>query len=197
MGRRLLVRGAGILAVAALVAGAVVLAVPYVPLLGTLSLVPASLLVLAIMGLALIESILRTSDAEERWVVKHLCLGLALMLAFDVFLFAESLLFGGMNAQLYAGRGVVGVLCAAPILVSLFRNPVHERRLRPSRELVLRSSIVMAAGVYLLLMALVGFWVREAGGQWGALTQVAFLIGSLCCWDLCSFRRRPWRDCGC
>lgn len=178
-GRDLLLRGAGSIAGAAAMAGLLTVAAPHVPLLGTLTLLPAGLLILAILGLALIESILRASDDEERWVFKHLCLGLALMLAFDVFVLAESLLFGGMDAQLYAARGVVGALCAVPILVSLFRKTAPGRRLRPSREVVLRSSIVMAAGIYLLLMALVGFWMREAGGQWGALTQVAFLIGSI------------------
>ncbi|EKV32766.1 Multi-sensor Signal Transduction Histidine Kinase [Caenispirillum salinarum AK4] len=178
-GRRLMLRGAAVILGTGAAAGLLAVAGPLLPVLGTLSLVPAGLLVLAILGLALIESILRAADDEGRWVVKHLCLGLAIMLAFDVFLLAESLLFGGMDAQLYAARGAVGALCALPVMVSLFRKPVPGRRLRPSREVVLRSSIVMAAGVYLLLMAVVGFWMRDAGGEWGAVTQVVFLIGSV------------------
>lgn len=178
-GRHLFWKGAAIILGTGATVGGLFLAGPHLPLLGTLSLVPAGLLILAILGLALIESILRAADDEGRWVIKHLCLGLALMLAFDVFLLAESLLFGGMDAQLYAARGVVGALCALPIMVSLFRKPAPGRRIMPSREVVLRSSIVMAAGVYLLLMAVVGYWVRDAGGQWGAVTQVAFLIGSV------------------
>lgn len=166
-GRRLALRGAALILGTGAVAALLFVVGPDLPLLGTLSLVPAGLLVLAILALALIESILRAADDEGRWVIKHLCLGLGLMMAFDVYLLAEALLFAGMDAQLYAARGLVGALCAVPIVVSLFRKPVPGRRLKPSREVVLRSSIVMAAGIYLMLMAVVGYWMREAGGQWG------------------------------
>lgn len=141
---------------------------------------PTVLLVLSVAGLALVETILRTHDAAGRWVVKHLCLGVGVMLAYDVYLFAEALLFSGIDPHLYVARGLVGALCAVPVAVSLFRKPVAGgRRIQPSRDILLKSSIFLAAGVYLLVMALAGYWIREVGGRWGPVTQAGFLVGSL------------------
>lgn len=176
-GRRLAGWGVGLTLAAGLLAGSAALAAPALP--AAAALVPAALVVLAVVGLALVESILRQRDVEERWTVKHLCLGLGVVLAFDVFLFAEGLLFNGLDPDMVAGRGMVDALCAGVIVVSLFRKTAGTRRLQPSREILLKSTTLLAAGVYLLMMALAGYWIREVGGTWGSATQAAFLTGSL------------------
>lgn len=176
-GRRLAILGPLAVLSVGILAGGAALAGP--ALAAAAALLPAGLLVLAVVGLALIESILRQRDVEERWTVKHLCLGLAVLFAFDVFLFAEGLLFNGLDADMYAARGMVDALCAGAIAVSLFRKTASSRRLQPSREILLKSTTLLAAGLYLLMMALVGYWIREFGGTWGAATQAAFLAGSL------------------
>ena len=47
---------------------------------------------LAILGLVLLEQVYRNAEADRRWSVKPLCLGLAAMYGFDLYLYAEALL---------------------------------------------------------------------------------------------------------
>ncbi|GAA0596687.1 XrtA/PEP-CTERM system histidine kinase PrsK [Caenispirillum bisanense] len=176
-GRRLLLLGPLLVAGSGALVALVALLEDRLP--GVAGLMPAVLVMLAVAGLALVESILRQREPEERWAVKHLCLGVALLFAFDVFLFAEGLLFNGLDADMYAARGMVDALCAGAVVVSLFRRGTGTRRLQPSRELLLKSTTLLAAGLYLMLMALAGYWIREVGGTWGSATQAAFLAGSL------------------
>ncbi|SOD91009.1 XrtA/PEP-CTERM system histidine kinase PrsK [Caenispirillum bisanense] len=176
-GRRLALVGGG----AVLGAGALAAGVGLSDWIATTAphLMPVALLVLAVVGLALMESILRQRDVEERWAIKHLCLGLAVVFAFDVFLFADALLVNRLDANMVAARALVDALCAAAIGVSLFRSMDGGRRLRPSREILLKSTTLLATGVYLLVMSLVGYGIRGLGGSWGPASQAAFLAGSL------------------
>ena len=44
-----------------------------------------------------------------------------------------------------------------------------------SRDIVLQSSLVLAAGIYLSLIAVAGFYIRYIGGEWSNLIQATFL----------------------
>src|SRR5690606_14742350 len=48
-----------------------------------------------------------------------------------------------------------------------------------SRDVVLHSTLLMVAGAYLLLMALVGYAVKYLGGEWDATIQVVLIFLSL------------------
>ena len=45
-----------------------------------------------------------------------------------------------------------------------------------SRDIVLQSTLVLAAGLYLCLLALTGFYLRYFGGSWSELLQTSFMV---------------------
>lgn len=133
---------------------------------------------LAIAGLLVLEQIYRNAGNSERWALKFLCLGLGAVFAYDLFMYAEALLFRQMNAQLWQARGLVNALVVPWLLVAIARNRDWRMDLHVSRHVVFHTFTLFGAGLYLLAMAVVGYFIRYLGGSWGGVLQVGFLAGS-------------------
>jgi putative PEP-CTERM system histidine kinase len=149
-----------------------------VPSLITRDAVLATWVAFSIVGLLLIEQLFRNTSSDRRWGIKHLCLGLGTLYAYDFFLYSDTLLFKHMNIHLWNARGVVNGLAAPLIAISIARNPAWEMGIHVSRQVVFHSVTLLGAGTYLLLMATVGYFIRLYGGSWGIALQVAFLCGA-------------------
>jgi putative PEP-CTERM system histidine kinase len=137
-------------------------------------------LAMSVLGMLLLEQLFRNVDAGERWSIKHLCLGLGVIFAYDFFMYAEALLFRQVNAAFWQSRGIVTAFSAIFLAVAIGRidRSHRSRQLYLSRHVVFHSVTLLAAGVYLLMMALAGYFIRYLGGTWGVVLQIAFLCAS-------------------
>ncbi len=135
-------------------------------------------LALSIYGLVLVEQLWRNTANEARWSIKPLCLGLAAMWVFDVYYFADALLFSRIDPDLWVARGFAHTFVVPVLAVSAFRVRADVFRVRLSRRVVFHTATLVAAGAYLLFMAGVGYYVRFFGGEWGRAVQVALLFGA-------------------
>ncbi len=133
---------------------------------------------ISIIGMLLVEQIFRNSGPDERWAIKYLCLGLGCIFAYDFFMFSEALLFKDLNQKLWNARGIVNGIVAPLIAISIARNPRWSLGIHVSRHVVFHSATLIGAGIYLLAMAAVGYFIRYYGGTWGGVLQVVFLFGS-------------------
>jgi putative PEP-CTERM system histidine kinase len=133
---------------------------------------------LAIAGLALIEQLFRNTRVQRRWATKFLYLGLGILFAYDFFLYADALLFKRLDPIIWEARGLASVLAAPLIAVASARNPEWSLEVFVSRRVVLHSTTIFGAGIYLLAMAGAGYYIRAYGGNWGAALQLAFLTGA-------------------
>src|SRR5688500_2735727 len=66
-----------------------------------------SRLLLAIIGMVLVEQLYRNVHPQQRWGIKFLCLGLGGMFACDFYLYSDTLLLRQVNHDIWAARGVV------------------------------------------------------------------------------------------
>ena len=139
----------------------------------------ALLLALPILGLLVIEQLLRGTPKEERWNMKPLYLGLGGVFAFDLFLYADALLFIRMDPEVWAARGVVMAFAIPFVLVAAARSRDWSLNMHVSRDVVFHSTALLISGVYLLAVAAAGYWVRYFGGTWGTTVQVAFLFAAV------------------
>lgn len=135
--------------------------------------------VLSLIGLLLIEKFYRSVKPEKLWAIKFLCLGVGGIFMYDFFLYSEALLYKVINPDLYAIRGLINSLCVPLIAVSIARNPEWKMDLFVSRHIIYRSTATMAAGIYLILMAVVGYYLHNLGGSYGRSLQVLFFFGAL------------------
>ncbi len=133
---------------------------------------------LTVGGLFLVENLYRNTRPEQRWGIKFLCLGVGALFAYDFFLYAEALLFNQLNPNLLHARGAVYMLVMPLIGISVARNPEWSFSMFISRDLAVHTATLLAAGAYLLLMAIAGYYIRYFGGEWGGFLQIVFLFGA-------------------
>ena len=147
--------------------------------MGGVSLLYFFYLVLALFGLLLIEKLYQNTAPSQKWNIRYFCLGIGGIFVYDFYLYSDAMLLGSINPDLWYARGLVNALCVPLIVISIVRNPHWEANLFVSRHVVYRSIVVVAAGVYLSVMAAAGYYVTQFGGTWGSTLQIVFFFGAL------------------
>ncbi len=136
-------------------------------------------LVLAILGLMLVEQLYRNTLPERRWAIKFLCVGVGGIFVYDFFLYSDALLFKHIDVHWWNARGFVDALVVPLIAVSAARNPEWSLDVYVSRSMVFHTTTLLLAGVYLLAMAGGGYYIRMYGGGWGQVLQATFFFIAL------------------
>ena len=134
---------------------------------------------LSIIGLMLVEQLFRNTRTDERWSIKFLCLGVGGIFAYDLFLYSNALLFKRIDVELWTTRGFINALIVPLIAVSAARNPTWSLNVFVSRHIMLHTTALLGAGLYLMIMAVGGYYIREFGGTWGGVAQIIFLFGAV------------------
>ncbi len=133
-------------------------------------------LFLAICGLILVEQLYRNALPEQRWGIKFLCISLAGIFVFDFILYSKALLFAVIDTELWNTRGAIHATLAPLLAISGDRLSQKPLPITVSRRLIFHSTALLGAGVYLLLMAMMGYYIRDYGGDWGPLAQIGFIF---------------------
>ena len=132
--------------------------------------------VLNLWTLVLLEQLYRSADAQVRWAIWPLIIAVGSMAVFDFVMFAQASMVGGIDFDFWFGRGFIAVVLVPLMLISVRRIKNGAVRVFVSRQVVFYSSMLMIAGVYLLVMALAGYVINFLGGEWGGLISIAFLV---------------------
>ncbi|MHB8533830.1 MAG: XrtA/PEP-CTERM system histidine kinase PrsK [Sulfuricaulis sp.] len=135
-------------------------------------------LLLAVMGLVLLEQILRNTPSELMRAIKYICFGVGGIFIYDFYLYSDALLFQRVDAALWEARGFINAAIVPVIGIGLARNPQWSPGLFISRRMVFHTSALLGSGIYLLAMGVGGYYVRDYGGTWGAVAQTIFLFGA-------------------
>jgi hypothetical protein len=97
--------------VAAFAAGAAALVLRDLRVLGpdrALPIVPCGMM-LALLGLVLLEQVFRNATAGDRWALKYVLLGIGAIFAIDLVVYANAFAFGSIDALLWESRGGGGI----------------------------------------------------------------------------------------
>lgn len=133
----------------------------------------------SIFGLVLVEQCYRRTPAASRWHVRPLLLGMAGLLAFDLVLYSDALLFRTLDIDLWAARGVAQAVTVPLLILTLKRARDWSFELSVSRGVLVGSTALAAIGAYLLLIAVAGLLLREFGGSWGRALESALVFAAL------------------
>jgi putative PEP-CTERM system histidine kinase len=64
-----------------------------------------------------------------------------------------------------------------PLLgLSVSRDPLWSPEIFISRRVVFHTTTLLASGIYLVIMGIAGYYVRDFGGNWGLVAQAIFLF---------------------
>lgn len=142
----------------------------------TNAVIPA---VLAVAGLVLVEQFYRNSTPQERWAIKYLCLALGSAFIFDFYLYSEAMLFTAYDGEAWKARGLINALLVPMIWISLKRRIQTDLKMAISHRMVFHTVTLLGTGLYLLLMAAAGYYIRLVGGDWGRILQTVFLFAAV------------------
>ena len=137
--------------------------------------VPLASLSLPVLGLVLVEQLFRNADEASRWHAKPLCMGLATIFLFDIYLHSNVLLYGQFDADSLTIRSAVHALPVALLYVATKRQASWTGSFQVSRDAVFHTATLMLVGAYLLVISAIGYYVRNLGGEWGGALALALL----------------------
>ena len=139
----------------------------------------AGYLVMSVIGLVMVEQLIRNARRESRRSIKYLCIGLGAVFAFDFYLYSHALLFRGVDASLWNARGFINALVVPVIGIAAARAPDWSLDIFVSRRVVFHTAALLGSGVYLLTMGAGGYFIYKYGGTWGTIAQVIFMFGAV------------------
>jgi putative PEP-CTERM system histidine kinase len=135
-----------------------------------------SKIIAAVLGLWCIEQLYRNTPQSLRWAIKFLCIALAALFGYDMVMYTEALLFERINYAWMSARGIANAVLVPLLAISAVRNRGWKVDIMVSRSMVLHSTTLLVAGVFLISMSTVGYYVRYFGGQWGEVGQALVLF---------------------
>ena len=141
--------------------------------------VPLASLALPVIGLVLVEQLFRNAVEASRWHVKPLCLGLACIFLFDIYLHSNFLLFGQFDSDSVMVRSAVHALAVPLLYVAIKRRTDWRGSFQVSRDAAFHTATLMLVGGYLLAISAIGYYVRHFGGDWGGALALALLCVGL------------------
>ncbi|MEH6591237.1 MAG: XrtA/PEP-CTERM system histidine kinase PrsK [Halioglobus sp.] len=132
-------------------------------------------LIMSLVGLLLLENIYRNSSDTEKWWSRYLCLGVGFLFAYDFLMYSEALMLQRLNHVMWQSRGFAIVFTVPLIALAAARSRDRRATVQYSRHVVFHTFTLLVAGLYLIFMAVVGYFVTYLGGTWSGVLQITFL----------------------
>lgn len=137
-------------------------------------------LLLAIVGLVSVEQLFR--NTHQYRLIKLLSIAIGSIFIYDIYLFSHSLIFNRIDPELWQARGGINAIAALFMALgslAIANQTTQQARLAVSRPVVFYTTSLTAAGCFLALMALGGYYVQLYGGSWGTVVQILVLFLAL------------------
>lgn len=145
----------------------------------SISIPLVGVLILALVGVVLLEQIYRNVSPGQRWALKFLVVALGVLFAYDIFLYSYAVLYRQFNVSAWAARGFIDASLVPLLLVAAARNPGWSLDVGVSRRAVFYSTSMMVIAFYILATAIGGYYVRLYGGDWGRVAEITLVCFAL------------------
>jgi len=101
------------------------------------------------------------------------------MYLYDLYLYSDALLFNQLDAQVWQARGFIYSIALLFIVLTVIRNPINESSVSISRSIMFYSTAIVLTAVYLMIMAIGGYYLKQSAGELGAILSILFVFVSL------------------
>ena len=133
---------------------------------------------IALEALILLEVLYR-QVGDEQWAYKPLAFYLGATNLFEFVSYANATMIAQVEPGFIAARGYIYLLML-PFLVIATRRIKHWGvNIFISRDVVLHSSLLLVAGIYLFVMAALGYVINYLGWSWGSTVQIVLIALSM------------------
>jgi putative PEP-CTERM system histidine kinase len=143
------------------------------------SIGPVVKLCFAVSSVLLLENLYFNTAPDARWHINLLCIALGGLFLYDAFMYADALLFRRLSLPLFTGRAPVTTIAAPLIALAAVRARRWKIDIHLSRDVVFHSFTLIAAGIFLVSIAVTGEIMRRGGAEWGYIAEVTLIFASL------------------
>ncbi len=133
----------------------------------------------AVCNVLLLENLYFNTPPEFRWNINLLCVALGGVFLYDLLLYADGVLFHRLSFALVEGRAPAVTLAAPLIAMAAVRNRRWAVDIHVSRDVVFHSFTLLASGIFLLAIALIGEVFRRGGSEWGRVAEISLIFGAI------------------
>jgi putative PEP-CTERM system histidine kinase len=133
-------------------------------------------IVVTVLGLILVENMLRNVSADEFWAVKSLGIGLTAIFVFNLVLRIPQFLTHTADDGLVAAQPVVFLIALPLFVMSAVRSPALRLNIHSSRRIVFHTATLVAAGILLQGTALAAYYIRNYGGTTATILSVLVIF---------------------
>lgn len=136
-------------------------------------------LFLSITCLIGVEQVYKNTEKDR--YIKLMCLNLGAMYIFDIYFFSHCLIFITIDPELWQARAVVAIAVVILMVAGEFTLPKQDNTstLSISRPIVFYTTSLTAAGGFITVLALGGYYVKLYGGDWGTVIYTLLLFAAL------------------
>ncbi len=149
------------------------------PAASVASIGPVIRLGFAVSSILLLENLYFNTAPDVRWHINLLCIALGGLFLYDVLLYSDALLFRRLSLPLFTGRAPATVVAAPLIALAAARARRWKIDIHVSRDVVFHSFTLIAAGIFLVSIAMTGEIMRRGGAEWGYVAEVTLIFAGL------------------
>lgn len=136
------------------------------------------LTVLSLEVLILLEVMFRQAG-DNQWAFKPLVVYLGATQVFDFVMYANATMVSQIEFGYVAARGFIHLFLLPFLVIATKRIKHWGIDIFISRDVVLHSSLLLVAGAYLFVMAVIGYAINYLGGSWSSTIQLVLVVLSL------------------
>lgn len=136
-------------------------------------------LALSVMGLILVENLVRNLPAQSLWSNKQLLIALGAVFAYNIVLRIPQFLIGASPDFLATAQPLIYVVVLPLMVVAAVRDTSLRLQVHSSRNFVFHSATLISAGILLQGTALAAFYVRRFGGTPGTVLSIVLGFSGL------------------
>src|SRR6201999_2371544 len=134
---------------------------------------------ITILGIALIENVLRNSSKADFWALKHWAIGLSGILLFQLVVRIPEFLTHSDNFSVTLASPLVFLIAFPFFVVSSTRIAQLQLRFHSSRSFVFDTATLIGAGVLLQGTAVAAWYVRSYGGTNATALAITVVFSGL------------------
>jgi putative PEP-CTERM system histidine kinase len=133
---------------------------------------------MAVIGLTLVENMMRNLSRDQFWAIRLLGIGLLAVLVYQLIVRIPEFLTNMPQEDLVAAQPLLFLIVLPLFVVTAVRNPVSALRIYSSRKIAFHSTALICAGVLLQGTAAAAYYVRNYGGD--NATVLSIIVGFTC-----------------
>jgi putative PEP-CTERM system histidine kinase len=146
---------------------------------GVRSLATVTRLAFAVSNVLLLENLYFNTPSDSRWNINLVCVALGGVFLYDLVLYADAVLFHQLSFPLVEARAPAITLVAPLIAIATVRNRRWAIDIHVSRDVVFHTFTLIASGVFLLAVALIGEVFRRGGSEWGSVAETSMIFAAI------------------